>query len=295
MSDNPYSTLKCKIDDIVLRASTLQKSVIEQERTVNTTDKLEAIARVVLPDQGGNIGRVKHAVKGGIKINRLLVEVELNGLFSEVLETLNETPTGRRRCELKVSQKKAFLKDLASVTKTRDMTNRLNRLLALARNITTELIILEVQWKSRTVLIDGGKQVSGRLQLESLLSTEIDGYLKVCDGFCSEETLAILEATPNTLPITLLTCPPDNQPRFVEFLSKMRNEKYRIDVIIVDNKKQFLHDRFIICCSRGWQIGGSLKDAGKKPMTITLLDAKKEIENMIDEFITGKRAEIRML
>lgn len=68
MSDNPYSELKNKMDDILVRASVLYDSLVEQRSTINRVEKLEVVARLALPDYEKDIRRAKHAINEGTKI-----------------------------------------------------------------------------------------------------------------------------------------------------------------------------------------------------------------------------------
>jgi len=128
-----------------------------------------------------------------------------------------------------------------------------------------------------------GEQFKAYNQIMEIASKAV-GYLIVIDPYPSQETLIVLEKSPNKLPEMLLTNPPQKSKDRVAFEVLARKLKTdRSEIAIRYAPSQTLHDRFIITETEAWHIGHSIKDIGSKLSAITPM-GEKEKERLKEEF-----------
>jgi hypothetical protein len=270
--DNPYSSAKAEFEHLLHDAEVLRSKIIESKQRKGEVNTVGVLLAMASPDHSRSIKSVSGDFKRGSDLLFESQEANVLGLITRASDIVISLPTGLRKCELKVSVKRAFIQDFKKAARKKATLEKLKDAISVMHQVVNELSILTLCWTPRTKVIDKGRLVAARLELERILSTEVDGYLKVCDGYTSEETLAILEATPKNIPITLFTFTLNNEKRCVGLLKKMNEEGHPIRVYIMDNKQSFPHDRFIICASKAWSLGASMMDFGNKMTMITLLD-----------------------
>jgi hypothetical protein len=139
--------------------------------------------------------------------------------------------------------------------------------------------------KPKEVFITAGRRIKGESELERLLSNEVDTFLKICDPYVSKDTLKYLEVVPLDVPVQVLTTYITNQSRFEDSLTVLRRKR-RIEVLRVgmDEGGTPIHDRYILTNGKGWIIGTSLKDIGKKDTTVSEIDSTRLFEERFDSY-----------
>lgn len=293
--DKPYSICQKTLKQLLHEGEVLQPSLLELERQKNTLDTGGVIAKVLLPDHDRTIGTMKRALKSNADLKIANLELSIIDFLRRSNELIGSIPTGRRKSDMKVGTQKELMKRIQMALRQRSPRTKLSDGLSVISQTISELAMLEAKWASRTTLIEGGRPVSARITIENLLSSDVSGYLKVCDPYCSEESLSVLEATPISVPIKLFTTTPRNEECFASSLKKLRSIGRDIQIAIMEDKELFPHDRFLISEKRGWIVGGSLKDLGKRMTTITCIDNKAELEEILDRYLSGARGSIRYI
>lgn len=129
------------------------------------------------------------------------------------------------------------------------------------------------------VVVPHGKPLTGKIELKKILGSA-QGYVKIIDSYVSDATLELLLAVPEKIPIKLLTENIGGKKRRGSFLRTCKQFKVeRPSFEIRKCEKGKLHDRLILTEERGWIVGQSLKDFGKKHSTIKELSKKGKKEN----------------
>jgi len=137
----------------------------------------------------------------------------------------------------------------------------------------------------KEILLPPGSPYTGFRKMENLLK-EAKEYVKIIDPYVDEETLDTLLSVPKETSILLLTAflgGEDREKRFIKLCQRFRAERPKFNIGKCDPR--LIHDRFILTHGKGWSIGTSIKDVGKKLSIITeLLDnTRGQIETFFDE------------
>jgi len=128
-----------------------------------------------------------------------------------------------------------------------------------------------------------GEQFKAYNQIMEIASKTV-GFLIVIDPYPSQETLIVLEKSPNKQPAMLLTSPPKkgkDRAAFEVLARKLRADRPEIEIRYAPS--QTLHDRFIITETESWHIGHSIKDIGNRLSAITPMGSV-EIKRLKEEF-----------
>jgi len=214
--------------------------------------------------------------------------------FKRVHGVVGELHTGRRNCELSERGKKSVLRSLAKVGQSKSLKTILTQSLPITSTLVAKLTVLECAWKPKGKLIPAGRLIKGIEEIESLLTHDCHGYVKLCDAYCSRRTLSVLEAAPKALPLTVLTMNVSDENDFIEALSRVRQSGRKISVAVLMTKPGF-HDRYVITQGLGWTIGTSIKDIGNRDTLIHEIENREEVEKMIDDYLGGSKGTLRRL
>ena len=134
--------------------------------------------------------------------------------------------------------------------------------------------------EEKGVVLPPGSPFTGILELAKILGS-VTEYVKICDPWVDIKTLEAFLSIPKDIPIYLLTSDSGKSRRFQNACSAFQAERSHFEVRTV----QGLHDRFILTKNRGWLLGSSIKDFGKKFSALTPLlniDAM-ETESIYDD------------
>lgn len=139
--------------------------------------------------------------------------------------------------------------------------------------------------ESKELLIHAGRRIKAESELENLLSKETSDYLKICDPYVSKETLKYLEVLPQGIAVKILTAFIDNSRRFKKSLDMLRRDReiHVLQVSIPEGRTP-LHDRYILTRDKGWIVGTSLKDVGKKDTTLSKIEDIRQFEERFDSY-----------
>jgi len=133
----------------------------------------------------------------------------------------------------------------------------------------------------KEILLPGGTPFTGYVELKNILGSVTD-YVKIIDPYINVDTLERLQAVPVNIPIMFLSenTGGKNEKRLLRSCKEFFVEKPNFNL----KKCKGLHDRYILTKSRGWTIGSSLKDFGKKMSSISPLsnELKKDVEKTFD-------------
>jgi hypothetical protein len=137
----------------------------------------------------------------------------------------------------------------------------------------------------KEIILRPEKPFTGVRELQKILENA-DGYVKIIDPYIDEETLDALMSIPKELPIRFITSftgGEEKERRFVRLCRKFKIERLGFEIRKCD--PNLIHDRFILTKSRGWSIGASLKDIGKRLSMIKELSpkAKTEMDTLFEQ------------
>lgn len=138
--------------------------------------------------------------------------------------------------------------------------------------------LLETSSVPSEITVAAGHVFSAKSKIRELFETAT-GEIFVVDPYVGVGTLDCLRNI--GVPIRLLTGTMQNsiESGFDRALAAFQQEGHQIDV----RRASQLHDRHIILNDRCWLVGGSLKDAGKKPFNcIEIADAKAATMSALD-------------
>lgn len=134
----------------------------------------------------------------------------------------------------------------------------------------------------KEVIVPPGKPFTGSMKLKEILRNS-QGYVNIIDPYVDETTLEFLLSIPDDMQIKLLTANTGGNAK--ERRLKRACKRFKVERPNFEIRKcepRLIHDRFILTQTRGWSIGSSLKDIGKKMSAITQLSTqtKNEVEKV---------------
>jgi len=148
------------------------------------------------------------------------------------------------------------------------LSTRIINTIKMIVNLTSESLIynhdIPLSQIEEEIIIPPSKPYTGMKELKKILSSA-DEYVKIIDPYISEITLDILLATPEGLPILVITSYTggiEKEKRLIRACKKFKEERPKFEIRKCD--PTLIHDRFILTKTRGWSVGSSLKDVGKK-------------------------------
>lgn len=127
--------------------------------------------------------------------------------------------------------------------------------------------------EEKGVVLPPGSPFTGIIELAKVLGS-VSEYVKICDPWVDIETLEAFLSIPRGIPIYLLTGESGKSRKFQNACGTFQAERSLFEVRLV----QGLHDRFILTKNRGWLLGSSIKDFGKKFSAFTPLLNKDAME-----------------
>ena len=143
--------------------------------------------------------------------------------------------------------------------------------------------LLEVSAAPSEITIPAGSVFSAKSKVRELLETAT-GDVFIVDPYVGVGTLDCLRDL--SLPVRLLTGTHQNcvEPDFDRAVSTFTTEGHHLEV----RRAPQLHDRHLIFNDRCWLVGGSLKDAGKKPFNcIEIVDKTAVVADLEKKWQAG--------
>lgn len=136
--------------------------------------------------------------------------------------------------------------------------------------------------KTSAHIIRSGENFTATKIFEEFLSTEIQcKEILLCDPYISSSTLFPFSVLRGKIEsIKILTSNIFDKEKLKEYKRKMMKET-GISIEVQTNKK--IHDRYLICDSKCWYIGSSIKDLGNKDTTIK--EISEVVTSMKDLFL----------
>ncbi len=211
---------------------------------------------------------------------------ELAGLFEIQLQTLNDyepkwlSVARELTTNLEQGNCRRFLDSLLDLADTRNndgVAHTSWERQAFHENMTPVIReakkFLETSAAPSEIAVAAGNVFSAKSKVRELLETTA-GDVFIVDPYVGLGTLDCLRNL--TVPIRLLTGSHQNsvETDFDRAISAFCAEGHQLEV----RRVQQLHDRHLILNDRCWLVGGSLKDAGKKPFNcIEIIDHKATV------------------
>ncbi|MHA2428446.1 MAG: hypothetical protein ACXADB_10520 [Candidatus Hermodarchaeia archaeon] len=294
--ETPYTPPREKLDEVIRVGEEVRETLIKATESRGNITAAETFGKIFFQEHSRAIGSLGRVFRSGTKVSEYRADVLVGELLLVLRDLIDDLPTGRRKSELKLKQKREFLKKLAAAAQRKSVGAKLNAILRLANEISTVLTSLEVIWTPRSKLIPSGRYLKGKAEIEEIFASQVRGFLWVCDPYTSPKTLSMIEATSKDIPITLLTATIHNREKFNMDLQEMRSRGYRIDVFLLTNGPRTApHDRYIIDDRKGWSVGTSLKDIGNRDASISHIDNRLEVIQMIEEYIAGLKGPVNQV
>ena len=176
------------------------------------------------------------------------------------------------------------------------LDTKIRSAISALRTISTKNLILNIDIPDRLakskqknvkkeIIIPSDKPFTGQRVLTEIIE-ESQGYLGVMDTYVDRKTLDLLHDAPEGIPIRLLTCNTggaDKEKRFLRACKNLKVERPGFEIRKCESSP--FHDRFILTKNKGWMIGASLKDIGKKLTMITEMspETSKQMQNHFEE------------
>ncbi len=143
--------------------------------------------------------------------------------------------------------------------------------------------LLEASAAPSEITVAAGNVFSAKSKVRELLETAT-GEVFIVDPYLGLGTLDCLRSL--TVSVRLLTGTHRNsaEPDFDRAIAAFTSEGHHLQI----RRAQHLHDRHLIFNDRCWLVGGSLKDAGKKPFNcIEIVDKAAVIADLEAKWQTG--------
>jgi hypothetical protein len=294
--ETPYSPFRERLEEYLDICGQIRQSIMQMKKSNVNVEIGSVIGQFLVPNREDEIYRLAQGLKSDLRITEYNANIILGGIGRDTRQIIETLPTGRRKSDLKISKQRNFLKELAEAYSRKSFNARLNAIETLLNKLIVELTSLEINWKPRTKVIPRGRPLLGMSEIEQIVSCNVKGFLKVCDPYISYETLVLLEPTSKDIPIIILTVKIHEQEKTKKYLDRMKQQGHNIKIMqIQGGTKAAPHDRFILTQNRGWQIGTSLKDIGKRESTIVEIDNLPEVSTMIDEYLSGSTHSIKQI
>ncbi len=193
------------------------------------------------------------------------------------IETRNITKPNTNRLSAKLNRARQFV----------GLETRISHVLLFIDQLLNEELIYnyKIPNKSPTrteLLIEHDTPFSSCQELKEILKS-VRTYVKVLDAYVDDSTLEILLQVPKEASIQLLTeyTGGDKEKSFISSCKRFAVERALFQIRKCE--KGLLHDRFIITKDKGYSIGSSLKDLGKRTSSIIEIDDKAKFEEQFDK------------
>jgi len=194
--------------------------------------------------------------------------------------------------DLKEPNSQQLIKSFDLIYEYARLETRIRQALAILKGISNKPLIYnkDIPQKPpkeevKELILPPGSPYTGFRKMEDLLK-EAKGYIKIIDPYVDEETLDLLLDVPKEISILILTefiGGEDKEKRFIKLCQKFKAERPKFNIRKCGPR--LIHDRFILTHGKGWSIGTSIKDIGKKLSMIAELsdNARGRIETLFDE------------
>ena len=168
------------------------------------------------------------------------------------------------------------------------LETRISHVLSFINQLLNEKIICNSNISNKPlcarneILIEPATPFSSHQKLKEILKN-VNTYVKVLDAYVDDSTLEILLQVPKEASIQLLTeyTGGDKEKSFISSCKRFAVERALFQIRKCE--KGLLHDRFIITKDKGYSIGSSLKDLGKRTSSIIEIDDKAKFEEQFDK------------
>jgi hypothetical protein len=246
-----------------------------------------------LPDYREEIRTTGSSLKEGQVIRKHQGEILSLFWMSEIRDIIQSLYTGQRKGELHKKTKETYLRDVSRISKESSVAKRIAKGVGLINSILADIAAAEVDWRPRGKLIESGRFLEGRDEIRKILSHDPLKEILICDPWCSEKTIKLLESAPLSTSIRILTVNVKNREELLLALLETRRTGRQTALVILDRKGGSVpHDRFIVVGDKAYQIGCSLDQVGMKDTMIVELDNPHEVKNMILDYIEGRRGKV---
>ena len=264
-----------------------QKNVgAEIGKTVLSEGAAALAAGLFESSAAGRLGRklTKSALdqqqKSQLMIQERNIESQHNSLVQRVSDFVSSLSVKRKN--LQEANSYELIKKLERAQEFLKAETRIRRTVTTLMNIASKQLIynkdIQASQSLKEIIILPGEPFSGSLRLKEMLRS-VRGYAKIIDPYVDETTLEILFEIPEEASIRLLTehiGGEGKEKQFRRACQKFITERPRCQARKCE--PGLIHDRFILTKTRGWSVGSSLKDIGKKMSMIKEISIESKIE-----------------
>ena len=240
-------------------------------------------ARELFGRTGGKIARkvMEQSEKERIKSQEAAIDAQHRGIVNRISGLLGTLSEWRKN--LKEPNSDMLVSRLKRAQTGVRVTTRIRATIKLLSNLKLKRLTYNKDIhtiKEIGIVLAPGSPFSGHLELTKILSSVIE-YVKICDPWVDIKTLEVLLSIPSSISIKLLTGDSGKSKKFQSASKAFQVERQLYEMRVGTG----LHDRFIITKNRGWLLGSSIKDFGKKFTAMTLLpdNDAKETEKIYDD------------
>jgi len=281
--------IRTRLKQFVWRENSLLEELSKLKDQKRGSEATKALVGEVAASLAGRVGRkvaksiVEQKQRQLFHAEEMRTEGRHNSVVQEIRDFLSTISMKRKRLKepnsgelvAKIARAQDFVRIGTRIRRTiRAIESMLNRELIYNEEIPVQ--------PGETVILPR-KPFTGSVKLKEILRS-LRGYAKILDPYVDERTLELLIAIPEGLPIKVLatyTGGRTTERRFVRTCKAFKAERPRFEI----RKSREIHDRFILGEKKGWNIGSSLKDLGKRMSMINALSPgiKKKAEEVFDK------------
>lgn len=260
------------------------KTIISEGVAAFATDLFES-------STAGKLGRklsktiINQKQKEQLLIQARNIENQHNSLVQDTRAFLSSISLSKRN--LREPSSSMLIVKLDKAQEFVRLNTRIRRTIMALRGISGKSLIYnkDIRQTIKETIIPPGEPFTSSLKLKEIFRS-VQGYAKIIDPYVNETTLEFLIHIPKDLPIKILTAYTGGKER--ERQLKRACKKFKIErpqLRIRKCEQKLIHDRFLLTQGRGWSIGSSLKDIGKKLSMIKEVSTqtKHEAEKIFDQ------------
>lgn len=264
-----------------------QKNVGAEIRKAVLSEGAAALAAGLFESStAGKLGRklTKSALdqqqKNQLLIQERNIESQHNSLMQRVSDFVSSLSVKRRN--LQEANSYELIRKLERAQEFMKVETRIRRTMTTLMSIASKQLVynkdIQASQSVKEMIILPGESFSGSLRLKEMLQS-VRGYAKIIDPYIDDTTLEILFEIPEDVLIRLLTEHTGGEGKEKRF--RRACQKFIIERPRYQTRKcepGLIHDRFILTKTRGWTVGSSLKDIGKKMSMIKEISIESKIE-----------------
>ncbi|MHA1286546.1 MAG: hypothetical protein ACTSPB_03980 [Candidatus Thorarchaeota archaeon] len=254
---------------------------------------LQVTLEAIVPENRRGIRALGSSLKQSQQTQADLASLMTYQWLSGLRELVDSIHTGRRKGEITLFKKKSYLRSISKISDITSPKRRISNGIGLLTKIMTDISEAECKWKPRGKLIPSGRLLEGKEELTRILIDARNGPIQICDPWVSSKTLDILRNVPPKITINVVSVNVKDKDKFLQNLEEIRNSGRKINIYILDRKGGSLpHDRYLILSQKGFMVGCSIDQIGKKDSMIHELDNPQEVEGLINEYINGDKGKV---